>query len=364
MAPVCPVCRRNKSPDSLLSLGAVMKQTGDLIIEGVLVCTNRSCMSEFPIIDGIPIVMADLRQYISRNYQWIMNRTDLSDVTESLIGDCCGPESTYDAQRRYLSSYAFDHYGGMNPYQEDPSSVVPGSILHLVREGLNRAGSGISAPVLDMGCAVGRSAFELAENSDDIVLGVDLNFSMLKTAQTILREGIVRYPLRRGGVVYDRREFPVTFKNAEQVDFWCCDVAGLPFADNTFGLAASFNVIDCVASPYGHLVELARVLLPAPHGKAIITTPYDWSASATAIEAWIGGHSQRSETRGDSPGLVRSLLSSGEFPQSIDGARIISETESIPWPVRIHDRSVVQYDVHLIAAEFYDQKVKSPQKEV
>ena len=88
-------------------------------------------------------------------------------------------------------------------------------------------------------------------------LGIDLNFAMLRLASEVLRTGRVSYPRRRVGVVYDRREFPARFANAESVDFWACDAAALPFPAGTFSLAVNMNVLDCVSSP-GRPANLRR----------------------------------------------------------------------------------------------------------
>jgi SAM-dependent methyltransferase len=216
----------------------------------------------------------------------------------------------------------------------------------LCREGLAAAaGSQVDGPVIDIGCSVGRTSFALAEAFDGIVLGIDLNFDMLRTASQVLHQGAVRYPRRRVGIVFDRREFPATFKKAHNVDFWACDATALPFTAGIFSLAASFNVLDCVSSPYDNLCSLARVLMPG--GSAIISTPYDWSSSATPVESWLGGHSQRSESRGSSEALLRDLLS-GKHPQAIEGLKVVSEAEGIPWAVRVHDRSSMHYRVHMV----------------
>src|SRR5260370_11265467 len=162
-----------------------------------------------------------------------------------------------------------------------------------------------AGPVIDAGCSVGRSSFALAERADGLVLGVDLNFAMLRLASEVLRLGTVCYPRRRVGLVYERREFPARFARSENVDFWACDVSALPFPPGTFGLAVSMNVLDCVSGPRELLVSLGRVLKTG--GKAVLTCPYDWSSSATPVEGWLGGHSQQSPPPGSrqaSPGTT------------------------------------------------------------
>jgi SAM-dependent methyltransferase len=301
-------------------------------------------MAEYPIIDGIPIIVADVRGFVSRSASALLARTDLSDTLESLVGDCCGPQSDFDVSRQHVGSYAYDHYGDLDPEEKRDGPAPPGSILRLLKEGLDLAGNLPAGPALDLGCAVGRTSFALAESTDDLVLGVDLNLDMLRTASRALHDGIVRYPRRRIGMVYDRREFPVSFPGADRVDLWACDAGAIPTAPRAFGTVVSLNLLDCMNHPLDHLREIARIL--APGGCAILSTPYDWSPNATPVEAWIGGHSQRSVFRGAAEPLLRHLLSQEEF-RGADGLEIVSET-SVPWSVRVHDRAAMTYQSHLM----------------
>jgi SAM-dependent methyltransferase len=303
-------------------------------------------LGEYPIIDGVPIIVADLRNYVSQNIIPILSRSDLSETMESLLGDCCGPGSAFDSYRQHLSTYAFDHYGDLDPTESKDSPVLPGSVLDLLKQGLTGFDNKVDGPAIDMGCAVGRTSFELAKTFDDLVLGVDLNFAMLRAAALILREGRVAYPKRRVGIAFDRREFPATLEGTSKVDFWACDATCLPFANDSFSLAASLNVIDCVQSPYDHLKELARVLKSG--GGALLSAPYDWNVGATPVESWLGGHSQRSENRGSSEIMLRSLLAGGTHPFAVEELELVSEAEALPWNLRLHHRSTMQYQVHLL----------------
>lgn len=344
LKPLCPTCR-SVGRDSLLEIRSSLKEGKDSLIEGILVCAYPQCLSEYPVIDGIPIIVANLRTYISQNMLPILCRDDLSDTMESLLGDCFGPGSAFDFQRQHLSTYAFDHYGDLDHEQKTESHVSPGSTVKLLRRGLSSMERPVKGPVIDMGCAVGRTTFELARACDEIILGVDLNFGMLKTASTILEKGYVSYPRRRGGIAFEHRSFPAAFEKAAHVDFWVCDATALPVSGETFSAAVSLNVLDCAWSPYDHMKELGRMLMPG--GNALVSTPYDWTTNATPVEAWLGGHSQRSDHKGASPAVLRSLLSGGGHPHVLEELELISE-EDLPWTLRLHDRSVMEYLVHLM----------------
>ena len=346
LRPICPVCRTAGGGDNPLLLADTRREEGGHVVEGTLRCPSPSCQREYPILDGIPLLIANLRSYAAGAIDQINAREDLDATTESLLGDCCGPGSSYDATRQHLSTYAWDHYGDLDP--EETGEVCPGSVLRVLERGLELAGEIPEGPILDLGCAVGRTTFELAARTGRPVVGVDLGYAMLRLAARTLREGRVRYPRRRVGLVYDRRDFAVRFPNVEGVDFWACDALALPFPTGTFAAVVGLNVLDCVQSPHDLLAALPRLL--APGGKAILSTPYDWSPAATPVEAWLGGHSQRGETAGASEPVLRALLTPGAHPASIEGLRVVAEESSIPWRVRLHERAVMEYRVDLLVA--------------
>lgn len=351
LRPVCPVCRGAGRGDQPLVLGPVARETDGDVLEGMLRCTGAACLREYPIIDGIPLLIADLRGYVAGAVDQITARDDLSPVTESLLGDCCGPGSPYVTAREHLSAYAWDHYGDLDPDEGD-SDARPGSARRVLERALALGEPLPGGPVIDIGCSVGRTSFELAGHTGGLVLGVDLSFSMLRVAGDILRTGQVRYPRREVGVVYGRRAFTADFDGRERVDFWACDAAALPFPDASFGLATSLNVVDCVQSPVDALRDQIRVL--APGGRAVITTPYDWSPGATPMEAWLGGHSQRGEAGGAAEPVLRALLTPGAHPASLPAVRLVSEELRVPWQVRLHGRGVMTYHVHVAVAEVPD----------
>jgi len=325
-----------------------LRESGnEALHEGILLCSNPQCLSEYPVVDGIPLLLSDLRTYVAQSIHPLLSRTDLSSTMESLLGDCCGPGSAFDLQRQYLSTYVFNHYVDFDTDASDFEAVLPGTVANVLRKGLTLLDREPAGLVLDLGCSVGRTTFELARRGNDLVLGLDLNFSMLRTAATIVNSRTVTYDRRKGGIVFERRSFPVEFPRTELVDFWACDVTNLPFADAGMALCTSMNLIDCVSSPYDHLRELTRVLQPG--GAALLASPYDWSAQATALESWLGGHSQRTSNQGNSAAILRSLFAGGEHPHALTGLTLAAEAENVPWTLRLHDRSFITYLSHLAA---------------
>lgn len=335
-----------------LSIARVESEADGKIWEGILTCENAGCRSEFPIIDGMPILLPNLRSYVADNIFQIMARDDLAAATSSLLGDCCSQNSHLDVTRQHLSCYAWDHYGEFDPTDRltEPSDVPkekqpmpqrPGSMARAVRMGLEQSSfcQMPAGPLLDAGCSVGRSAFELAALTSRDVLAIDLNYSMLRLASTILRTGEVKYAKRRGGLVYDAKRFPVAFENSSRVDFWICDAQALPFAEQSFAAAVAMNLLDSVPSPAQLIRSFASALKPG--GQLLLASPYDWSAAVTPVEAWLGGHSQRNEHAGATAPVIEFLLSQAGF-------QIQTEWPEVGWTVRMHERSSMAYGLHMV----------------
>jgi len=346
----------------VLQLAEVRAEQDDDVIAGILHCPSPGCRHEYPVVDGIPVIVPDLRKLLAERGIELLLRSDLDPLLESLFGDAIGPGSWFDVMRQTVSSYAWDGWADLDPDEGlveagavtpgAAAGVAPGPVPGAVRRCLDRllemAGpvEGV-ARVLDVGCAAGRSAFLLAErHAGALVLGIDMHLGLLRLAQGALH-GVVSYPRRRIGLVYDRRRFAVSPGGAKRVDFWACDALALPFAAGSADLVAALNVLDCVAEPRRLLAGLAEVL--RGEGRLLLATPYDWSTRATPVETWIGGHSQRAAHRGAAEPFLRALLSEGEHPQSVGGLRVLEEVAAWPWQTRLHERSSVSYRSHLLA---------------
>lgn len=346
LRPVCPLCRTEGRPEAPLVLAAVAREAAGHVVEGIIHC--GACGMEYPIVDGVPVLVPRVRQYLADNLFHVVARDDLSEPIESLLGDAAGPGTAFDSTRQHLGSYAWDHYADLDP-GEPAGGPAPGAVLRCLDAVLGLADAPPVAPAIDLGCAAGRQTFALAERAGGLVLGVDVHFALLRVAARALREGVVRYPRRRIGLVYDRREFPVELPAADRVDFWACDALALPFSEGAFAAVVGLNVLDSVASPRDLLAAVEHALRPG--GRGFLACPYDWSPAVTPLEAWLGGHSQRGPLRGAAEPLLRLLLTPGAHPSAVTRLRLVAEREDVPWQVRLHDRAVTQYRAHAVALE-------------
>ncbi len=347
------MCARDRGQTPALLLAGDARTEGDDVLAGTLVCAEPACRAEYPVIDGIPIILATLRQHLGERAVELLMRDDLDPRALSLLGDAMGPDSWFDVVRQGVSTYAWDGYADLDPGEAagpDPAPR-PGAARRCLQAllGLARPFDPSAAHlVLDLGCAAGRTSFDCAAAAPDgLVLGIDSNLALLRLARRAATRGEVAYGRRRIGLVYDERRFAAALPGRERVDFWACDAAALPFAPGRAGLVAALNLLDCVPDPAGFLHAAGGML--APGGALLLATPFDWASRATPAEHWIGGHSQRGEGAGAAEPLLRSLLTDGAHARSVAGLTVVG-AGNVAWHTRLHDRSAVLYQSCMMAA--------------
>ncbi len=299
-------------------------------------CSNTECWQEYPIIDGIPVLVIDPRAFLTNSQHHVLLRADLPDMLVGMVGDALGPGSDLDTTRQHLSLYAGTHFADWTSGGDQ--SQVP-AILETGWSALPAQ----DGPAIDLGTSVGRGVWELAARHDGTVVGADLNFSMLRLGQQLLLEGRASYPQRRVGMVFDPVEVVLPDEMAsDRVDLWAMDCMALPFRGDQFAMATALNLVDCIPGPTDMIAETARIL-KADAG-ALFTTPYDWSPNATDPVGWMGGHSQRGPLGGAAePVLAATLTQYGLNP--------LAEYHDVPWEIRVHARSTMQYRLHVVACQ-------------
>jgi SAM-dependent methyltransferase/uncharacterized protein YbaR (Trm112 family) len=336
LRPICPRCKTG----SIELLSSIRQEAGD-VTEGLLACSAPGCRQDYPIVDGIPILVRDLSTMVANQILAILGRSDLSEQVLGRIAEHAGASGILDSSRQHVSTYASSHWDDLD---RSAPAAGPAPVVAIVDRGLERlaaTGARPAGPVLDVGCSAGRATFHLAELTGGLAVGVDLSFNMLRVARAALARRVT-YRRRISGLAYEERSFEVALPGRERVDFWCADALALPFREATFGLAASINFIDCVAAPLDHLRSLGEVVQPG--GAVLLSTPFDWAPGATPVEAWLGGRSSHGPSRGED--ALRAILS-GDHPSSLLGLRLLDEVRGLEWPLRLHERSTARYLVDL-----------------
>jgi len=337
LEPVCPRCLHQSGLSAPLVVATAEEERAGHLWHGILHCSNRACWMEFPVIDGVPLMVPDPAGLLKTQAANALWRTDLPPALTSLVGDATGQGETFDTLRYHLSLYGANHYAGWGAPGES-------GIAALIDWGLDRLGEdsgALNGPCLDLGGSVGRGGWELAARCGAPALVADLNLSMLRFGQQLALEGQARLALRRVGVVYDEVTLTVPADRAGHApEFWAVDAAALPFGAGRFGVAAGINLVDCTAAPAQVIAELSRVL--AEGGGAVVVTPHDWSVQATQMGQWLGGHSQRGPLGGAPEPVLRATLEAA-------GLAPVAEEMNLPWTLRLHARAQMAYSTHALA---------------
>ena len=114
-APHCPHCARTGAGRHVLVLAEVRAEQGDEVISGILHCPNPMCQLEYPIIDGIPVIVPELRTLLTERGIELLLRDDIDPLLESMFGDAMGPGGWFDVMRQTVSSYAWDGWADLDP---------------------------------------------------------------------------------------------------------------------------------------------------------------------------------------------------------------------------------------------------------
>lgn len=338
LRPVCPACRM-RQVDSPLSLAGDAVEADGRITAGELRCGEPGCGRSFPLIAGVPILVPEPDAWIAANAHLIMMREDLHWSAMDRIAAASGPDAGVSIVRQQQASYAFDHYGDLTASFDDVGGFPPEEtgVRACLGAALDRLPA-FSGPALDIGCAVGRTSFDLAAASDDgLVLGIDVNWPLLAIARHVIDSGRVHYPHRLVGMRYEPHDFPVMFPGEERVDFWIADALALPFASDSFAVVTAFNVLDCVPDPARMLAEASRV--SQAEGGVALSTPFDWASHATPPQSWLDG-----------PAALDALVEALNQTAAREGRRALHPSApgvDIDWTVRLHDRATMSYRTRL-----------------
>jgi putative 4-mercaptohistidine N1-methyltranferase len=199
------------------------------------------------------------------------------------------PENYYDSERG-ASEYLLFHY--VAPLPPLPQGWAEASSLtdfpvRCVSKGLDVARLPAQARALDLGCAVGRSSFELARHCAEVV-AIDFSQQFIDLANHLRRSGSLRFKsFEEGGLTQARRAVVPPEIDRRRVKFEVGDGTRLRKDLGLFDAVLMANLIDRLESPLRCLESLPGLLRPG--GQLIVASPYTWLAGYTPRENWLGG---------------------------------------------------------------------------
>ncbi len=189
---------------------------------------------------------------------------------------------------RILHEYLLFHYGeaaDQLPFAWGPKDAIDFPI-RCVTECLDMQSLSVDSKALDLGCAVGRSSFELAKYTRQVV-GVDNSKAFILAAQEIQREGSLEYSLlEEGGLPAGRIAKRPGQVDPARIQFVCADAMEILHRPDKYDVVLAANLICRLPDPRSFLQEISSVV--AQRGQLIITSPYSWLEEFTPKELWLG----------------------------------------------------------------------------
>jgi putative 4-mercaptohistidine N1-methyltranferase len=226
---------------------------------------------------------------------------------------------------RALAEYLLFHYG--QPDEVLPHALGPAEALgfpvRCVTECLRPGALPANARALDLGCAVGRSSFELARWAPEVI-GVDASKRFIEVADALRRDGRYAFEYVEEGDL--RRpawaEVPPAIDRT-RVRFRVGDAQSPDPALGTFDVILLANLLDRLPDPGQCLRQLPA--LARPGAQLIVTSPYTWMEDYTAREKWLGGYLDGDTTVRTFDGLKRFLNPAFELVERRDLPLLIRE---------------------------------------
>ena len=188
---------------------------------------------------------------------------------------------------KLVAEYLFFHYA--NEDEVSGGHPVPREALNFPVRVVTELSDPWLAPrtALDLGCAVGRSSFELSRIAQSVI-GIDFSAAFIRSAEILKREGRLSCEV----TVEGERTVPFTAHvpagiDVSRVNFETGDATALRAGLGGFDLVLAANLLCRLPEPAKFLQRLPGLVTPG--GQLLLTTPFSWLPEYTEPEHWIGG---------------------------------------------------------------------------
>ena len=181
---------------------------------------------------------------------------------------------------------------------------------------------------LDLGCATGRSSFELAKAFDHVD-ALDFSARFVEAPSNLQKTGSQRYVIKTQGDLVDFKEVKLAnFETYEaiknKISFMQGDACNLTDKYTDYDLVFAGNLIDRLYKPTDFLTSIKDRVRKG--GLLVITSPYTWLEEFTPKENWLGGYkAQTGESYTTLEALTDNL--SPEFD-------LVGDPQDIPFVIR------------------------------
>ncbi|MDG1702542.1 MAG: putative 4-mercaptohistidine N1-methyltransferase [Opitutae bacterium] len=224
-----------------------------------------------------------------------------------------------------LNQYLLFHYATKEklfPYDFPVSEALDFS-KRCVLEGVDFDSLPSQSRALDLGCSVGRSAFEMSKHFNSVV-GIDYSEAFINAANVLKNEGRHRVDRLISGHQSISEEVILDVKSRrDRVSFEVGDAENLREDLGDFDCVLACNLICRLPNPNVLLDRLSTLV--RPNGQLFITTPFTWLESFTPKDHWLGINAEDSFS-----GLRKALEEHGKFK--------LLKSWDMPFLIREHAR--------------------------
>lgn len=188
-----------------------------------------------------------------------------------------------------LGEYLLFHYGEAErllPWADGPRAGLDFP-RRCVEETVDWDRLPSDARALDLGCAVGRSTFELSKRCGEVI-GIDYSRNFIAAAEALARGETVAYQVKETGDWYEPAEARAPDgARLERVSFEVGDAHALRGDLGAFDIVFACNLLCRMREPRDLLRRLPDLVRPG--GWLVLTTPHTWMEAFTARSSWLGG---------------------------------------------------------------------------
>ena len=229
---------------------------------------------------------------------------------------------------KLVSEYLLFHYGEAHevlPWDFGPASALNYAV-RCVSECVDVASLPQNARALDLGCAVGRSTFELARHCAEAI-GIDYSHRFIEVAAALASHGTFPYERTDEGALTTRLIAKVPEDIARnRATFEHGDAQALRTSLGSFDVVLAANLVDRLVAPICFLARLPELVKSG--GQLMLTSPYTWLEEFTPRKNWLGGYVADDAPRTTLDGLRTAL--SAHFD--------LIRTRDLPFLIREHAR--------------------------
>jgi putative 4-mercaptohistidine N1-methyltranferase len=192
----------------------------------------------------------------------------------------------YESEKT-LSDYLLMHFGEHD--QRMPWSIGKLSALDFPRQTVSYFTQKRVVLSLDLGCAVGASAFHLSKTSDKVI-GIDFSKLFIDTASQLKEQGEIHYRFQEEGNQYITSTAKIPEGSVvKNISFAVGDAMNLPEGFKGFDRVHAANLICRLRDPMKLLDRLPSLVKSG--GELVLATPFSWSDAFTAKEKIPAGDS-------------------------------------------------------------------------